>query len=169
MFSRLFLLAGSLLALALPVHAQGQRACRTLVVTKARVAFPHSTTLQAAVKVARSCDWILIAPGIYRESVAVRTAHLHIRGINRDRVVLDGGNRPGDGVEVRADDVWIENLTVRNFDRRSLNDDQTGNGIRWRGAHGWHGNYLTVYDTGTLGGYGLYAEDSTDGEWDHVY
>jgi hypothetical protein len=34
---------------------------------------------------------------------------------------------------------------------------------------GWHGNYLTGYDTGLLGGYGLFAEGSVSGEWDHVY
>lgn len=139
------------------------------MVTKAKVDYKHAATIRAAVNEARPCDWILIAPGIYRESVVVRASDLHIRGLDRNQVVLDGGHRPGNGIDVRADDVWIENLTARNFDRRSLNDDTTGNEIRWSAVHGWHGNYLTVYDTGTLGGYGLYAAGSIGGEWDRVY
>ena len=149
-------------------HVRAQ-SCVTLVVTRASVGFSHSATIQAAVDEAKPCDLVLVAPGIYRRSVVIRTPHLRVRGLDRNRVVLDGGHRPGNGIEVRADDVWIENLTVRNFDRRSLNDEETGNEIRWRGVHGWHGNYLTVYDTGTLGGYGLYAEAAIDGEWDRVY
>jgi pectin methylesterase-like acyl-CoA thioesterase len=112
MLSRLALLAGSLFALALPARAARPSVPDTCH-PKARDAFRHSTTVQAAVNEARSCDWVLIAPGIYRESVAVRTAHLYLRGINRDRGVLDGGHRPGNGVEVGSDDVWTENLTAQ--------------------------------------------------------
>jgi hypothetical protein len=118
---------------------------------------------------ARPCDWILIARGVYRESVVIRTPRVRLRGLDRNRVVLDGAHRPGNGIEVLADGVSIENLTVRNFDRRSLNDEERGSEILWRGVHGWHGNYLTAYDTGLLGGYGLYALRSVGGEWDHVY
>ncbi len=139
------------------VFPAGAGACRTLVVTKAKVRYAHSASIQAAVNEARPCDWILVAPGVYRESVVIRRPRLHLRGLDRNRVLLAGGHCPGNGIEVRADGVWIENLTVRNFERRTLNDEDSGNEIRWRGVHGWHGNYLTVYDTGLLGGYGLYA------------
>ena len=37
------------------------------------------------------------------------------------------------------------------------------------GIHGWWGQYLTAYDTGLLGGYGLYASHSVDGFFKHVY
>jgi len=133
---RLPVLIASLIAFALPA---GAHACRTLVVTKAKVAYAHSRTIQAAVSEAKPCDWILVAPGVYRGSVVIRTPDLHLRGIDRNRVVLDGDHRPGNGIDVRADDVWIENLTVRNFDRRSLNDEETGNEIRWRRVRGWFG------------------------------
>ena len=35
--------------------------------------------------------------------------------------------------------------------------------------HGWWGQYLTAYDTGLLGGYGLYASHAQDGFLKHVY
>jgi hypothetical protein len=167
--SRRLLVLAAIVFMPTPSGLAHSQSCRTLVVTKAKVAYAHVPTIRAAVTTARPCDWILIAPGVYRESIVVRTPELHIRGLDRNRVVLDGGHEPGNGIDVRADDVSIENLTVRNFDRRSLNDDETGNEVRWRGVHGWHGNYLTVYDTGTLGGYGLYAASSVGGEWNHVY
>ncbi len=37
------------------------------------------------------------------------------------------------------------------------------------GLHGWKGSYLTTYDTGLLGGYGLFTSNAVGGSWDHVY
>jgi hypothetical protein len=37
------------------------------------------------------------------------------------------------------------------------------------GIHGWWGQYLTAYDTGLLGGYGLFASHAADGFFKHVY
>ena len=158
-------------ALVAPAAAPTRPAadCAALVVTKARVGYPHETTIEAAVKKAKPCDWILIAPGVYPGTVVIRTPRLHVRGMDRNRVIVDGRHRLGtDGIEVRSSGVWVENLTVRNFDRRTANGDD-GNQIWWHDVHDWHGNYLTVYDTGLLGGYGLYAERAAGGEWDYVY
>lgn len=151
--------------------------CQTLVVTKANVAYKHYTTIQGAVSVARPCDWVLVAPGVYRESVVIRTPNLHLRGLSRNRVVIDGRHRVGNGIEVdKALNVWIENLTVRNFDHaEGVYED--GNQIWWNGgdesgqigAHGWWGNYLTTYDTGLRGMYGLFVSNSVNGALDHVY
>jgi hypothetical protein len=89
----------------------------------------------------------------------IRTPDLHLRGLDRNRVVIDGRHRKGvNGIALRTGDVWVENLTVRNFDRTTPNAEHGGNEVWWYEAHGWHGNYLTVYDTGLLGGYGLFAE-----------
>ncbi len=119
---------------------------------------------------ATRCDWVLVAPGVYPGSVVIRTPDLHLRGLDRNRVVIDGRHRKGvNGIAVRTGDVWVENLTVRNFDRTTPNAEHGGNEVWWYEAHGWHGNYLTVYDTGLLGGYGLFAERAEGGEWDHVY
>ena len=152
--------------------------CRALAVTKAHVAYRHFTTIQAAVNAAKPCDWIVIAPGLYREAISISTPNLHLRGLDRSRVVVDGRHRKGvNGIEVKkAGGVWIENLTVRNFDRASR-DGENGNEIWWNGGdesgqvglNGWHGNYLTAYDTGLLGAYGLFVSNAAHGEWDHVY
>ena len=143
--------------------------CRTLVVAKAGVPGAAATSVQAAVDEATPCDSILVAPGVYPGSVVVRTPHLRLRGLARNRVVLDGAHRVGNGIRIVADDVAIENLTVRNFDRATRNDDEHGTQVWWDGVRGWHGSYLTVYDTGPLGGYGLYARGGAGGGWDHVY
>jgi hypothetical protein len=147
----------------------GARTCRTIVVAEGAVSYPHVGSLRAAVGRARSCDWILVARGTYRGPVTIRTRGLHLRGLDRNRVVIDGGHRAGNGITVEADGVSIENLTVRNFDRRFANDDSTGTQVRWERVHGWSGRYLTAYDTGRLGGYGLWASGASSGELDHVY
>ena len=171
--------AGLVLAVAGAGAASGRAAaCRALVVTKASVRYHHFSTIQAAVDAARPCDWILVAPGVYPGRVTIRTPRLHLRGLDRNTVIVDGRHRKGvNGIEVdKADGVWIENLTVRNFDRASR-DGEDGNEIWWNGGdesgqiglHGWYGNYLTAYDTGLLGAYGLFVSNSVHGALDHVY
>jgi pectin methylesterase-like acyl-CoA thioesterase len=115
------------------------------------------TSIQAAVDAAQPGDYILIAPGDYHErddagqtgaatfstgdhgGVVIHTPDLHLRGMNRATVVVDG-TKPGaptcssahqdqnfgpvvhgkaqgrNGIVVwKADHVSIENLTVCNF------------------------------------------------------
>jgi hypothetical protein len=143
--------------------------CQTIAVTQQAVAFPHVRALQTAVARARPCDWILIAPGIYRGQVTIRTSGLHVRGLDRNRVVVDGMHQIGDGITVTGNDVRVENLTVRNFDRRSINDDDTGNQVRWLAVDGWDGRYLTTYDNGLRGGYGIWSARSQNGVLDNVF
>lgn len=165
----------ALAVLAAPGHASA--ACKTIAVTKAAVSYPHETTIQGAVNKAKPCDWVLIAPGTYPEKIVVKTPRLHLRGLDRNTVIVDGRHMAANGIEVlKADGVWIENLTVRNFDRTSR-DGELGNAIFWNGGdesgtiglHGWYGNYLTAYNTGLLGGYGLFAVNSVTGAWGHIY
>src|SRR5690242_20530602 len=61
-------------------------------------------SVQAAVNAAHRGDWILIGPGDYHEhgvkqapetaGVLIQKGHLHIRGMNRNRVIIDG-TKPG--------------------------------------------------------------------------
>ena len=37
------------------------------------------------------------------------------------------------------------------------------------GAHGWYGSYLTAYDTGLNGGYGIFTSNEEHGAFEHVY
>ena len=137
-------------------------------------------TIQAAVNASTAGDCVLIEPGVYYEAVKVTSAQsgIWIRGMNRNSVILDGQNKPGNGIEVdRADNVWVENLTARNFDTGRDAREECGNEIWWNGgagsgkvgAHGWYGSYLTAYDTGLNGGYGIFTGNETEGSWDNIY
>jgi hypothetical protein len=146
----------------------------------------YFTTIQSAVDAATHVrDFVLIEPGTYEEEVKVTPANhgIFIRGMDRNGVVLDGKNihPPGgaNGIEVQhTSEVWIENLTVANFERETL-DGPGGNEIFWNGkpasgaekigAHGWFGNFLTAYATGLNGGYGIFTKDEKRGEWDNIY
>src|SRR6478672_10735590 len=56
--------------------------------------------VQAAVGAARPGDWVLVAPGDYKElgkprsvepaGVLITKPNIHLRGMNRNRVVIDG-------------------------------------------------------------------------------
>ncbi len=156
----------------------GPAGAKTLVVTQASVAYPHYSTIQSAVAIAQPGDWVLIDVGVYTGTVEVTTPHLHIRGMDRNGVVLDGQHQVGNGIEVKkgADGVSIENLTVHDFDRPSL-DGEDGNQIWWNGGdgsgviglHRWKGRYLTTYSTGLLGGYGIFMSNAIKGSLDQVY
>ncbi|HEX9467411.1 MAG TPA: plastocyanin, partial [Acidimicrobiia bacterium] len=115
-------------------------------------------TIQAAVNRARRGDLVLVSPGVYREAVTVATDGLVIRGLDRERTVLDGEFKRKSGIQVvGANGVVIENLTARNY---------TLNGFFWNGVLGYRGSYLTAYRNGD---YGIYAYASQWGEFDHSY
>jgi hypothetical protein len=150
------------------------------------------TTIQDAVDAAQPGDWILIGPGDYHErwdhagdpnavtepgaGVWIQTPNLHIRGMDRNAVIIDGtkpGSAPCDpnaaaqdfgpldpngmpvgrnGIEAfEVDGVDIENLTVCNF----LHVQDGGNEIWWNGGDGtgtvnmgaFHGAYLSATST----------------------
>ncbi len=134
-------------------------------------------TIQAAVNAAKPGDWILIGPGDYHENddataptpqmaslggfggVLVRTGDLHIRGMNRNSVIVDGtkagapepcdpspqwqnfgplspSGKPygSNGIVVfEANDVWVQNLTVCNYLGGA---GSAGNEIWWDGGSG---------------------------------
>jgi hypothetical protein len=112
------------------------------------------TSIQAAINKAKAGDWILIGPGDYKEEIAlhpkgsddspagllIEKSGIHIRGMDRNGVVIDGtkagspqcssnaadqdlgplnsGGHPEgrNGIEVwKASGVSIENLTACNF------------------------------------------------------
>ncbi|HXW38403.1 MAG TPA: hypothetical protein VEJ44_01815, partial [Acidimicrobiales bacterium] len=137
-------------------------------------------SIQAAVDAAQPGDWILIAPGDYHEQddhdnppsatevslgwyggVAVHTPDIHLRGMNRSSVIVDG-TKPGspacssdaadqdpgvtgpsgpigrNGIDIWANGVSVDNLTICNF--QQVNDtmgNQAGDGgneIWWDGG-----------------------------------
>ena len=115
-------------------------------------------TVQEAVNNAEPGGMVLIAAGVYHESVVVTTPYITIRGEDRNHVILDGGDTLPNGIHViEADGVAVENLTTRHF---------VLNGVQWSSVFGYRASYVTAYDNGD---YGIYAFDSVYGQFDHSY
>ena len=154
----------------------------------------HITGIQAAVDKAKPGDWVLIGPGDYKEaatriptgakgddragaSVLVTTPGIHIRGMNRNTVVLDGtaagaakcSGAPADQnlgpldteghptgrnglIVFKAEGVSVENLSACNF----LNGSHSGGDEIWfdggassgkQALGSWRGAYLSSTST----------------------
>ncbi len=131
-------------------------------------------TIQSAVDAAKPGDWILVAPGDYHEDadesgvhtdpaagdmggVMITTSDLHLRGMDRSTVIVDGtdpsssgpcssapsaqnyGAKGTNGQTVgrngilvwKADDVSVQNLTACNF---LAGTGDSGNEIWWNGG-----------------------------------
>ena len=119
-------------------------------------------TIQAAVNAAEPRDLVLVEPGVYRERVQVnKPPKLTIRGTDRDEVIIDGEYSGYTGIAITADDVVVENLTVRHCTY----------GVYWTGVEGYRGSHLVTYNnTGEYtAGYGIYAYDSRHGRFEHSY
>jgi hypothetical protein len=135
--------------------------------------------------------------------VLITTRDLRVRGMNRNTVVIDG-TKPGssrcssaqsaqnfgphgpngpyglNGILVwKADDVWVQNLTVCNF----LNGSGTaGNEVWWDGGDGsykiggwgFKGDYLNAtstyyHDESTAAAYGIFSSNWSGGTWYRDY
>jgi len=118
-----------------------------------------ASTLQRAISAARPGDTIVLAAGTYRGGVVVPHAKhdLTIRGVDRNRVVLDGGNRRKNGITVHAPGVSILNMSAHGF---------LENAFYWDDGDRFRASYLTAWN---VGGYGIYAEHSERGVVDHDY
>jgi hypothetical protein len=128
--------------------------------TQATIRVPQDApTLPAAIAAASPGDTILLDRGVYLGGTEVPPAKhdLTIRGVDRNAVVLDGGDRRKNGILVQADGVSILNMSAHNF---------LGNAFYWRGADRFRASYLTAWN---VGGYGIYTEDSEGGIVDHDY
>ena len=113
-------------------------------------------TIQAAVDSAEAGDLILVSEGVYKEAVDVTTADITIRGVDRNKVILDGEFTADNGIRVLdTDGVVVENMTARNY---------VSNGFFWTGSDRYRGSYLTAYRNGD---YGIYAFDAYHGQLDH--
>jgi hypothetical protein len=131
------------------------------------------TTIQSAVEAAKPGDWVLVAPGDYHETddsgppenahqgyfggVVIETSNVHLRGMNRNTVIVDGtksgastpcsaapnvqnyGYKPKgkaavgrNGIVVwKANNVTVDNLTACNF---LAGTGASGNEIWWNGG-----------------------------------
>jgi hypothetical protein len=150
------------------------------------------SSIQAAVDAAHAGDWILIGPGDYKQvssrnapgaegddrapaSILITTPNLHVRGMNRNTVMIDGtkpgspqcssaaadqtfGPPEGEGflgnngvVVYKASGVHLQNFSTCNF----LGDNAGGDSIWFDGGGAtgkqelgsWHGSYLSSTST----------------------
>ena len=167
------------------------------------------TSVQQAVLKAHAGDWVLVGPGDYKENgyagasepagVLITTPGLHLRGMHRNQVIVDG-TRPGskacsaakadqvstvhgrDGIiDFKVDGVSIENLTVCNY---LTGTGGEGNEIWFNGGDGsgkigmgpFSGDYITAtstYSNGVQnprGEYGIFTSNSRGpGTIDHSF
>jgi hypothetical protein len=150
----LALIAGSLAA-TVPAHAASDDGVIRVPTDE--------KTIQGAVDASKPGTLILVSPGVYKEAVVVGPAHKNIviRGLDRATTIVDGelsaAKGHDNGFLVQADGVAIENITARNF---------VTNGFYWTGVDGYRGSYLTAIRNGD---YGIFAFDSTHGQFDHSY
>ena len=149
-------------AVAVPSHAASPHVILVCSGTAGCPPTPKGTPVYKSIAVgvshAQNGDWVLVWPGYYREAVTVAptaalTSGLHIRGMQRNGVVLDGTKTSGSGIHVQdVDNTWVENMTGQHYKSGSAN------AFYWTGVDGYWGNYLTAYDNGD---YGVYAYNST--------
>ena len=158
------------------------------------------STVQAAVLAAAPGDWVLVGPGDYKEEgfkgmdeasgVLIEKPYLHLRGMNRNTVIIDGtkagtpvcsGRKQDqtftkDGmngvVAFKVDGVSIENLTACNYLTGTSGGE--GNEIWWNGGDGsgkigmgrYWGDYITATSTysngfaNPRGEYGIFVSNA---------
>ena len=167
---RLALLMGLLLAgLSLSSCSTDENKARTLLVPD------EFTTIQQAVDEAKPGDLVLISPGTYHESVKIDRDEIVVRGIDRNKVIIDGRDDLINGFEISADSVAIENLTVKSFRQngvvfsgalRELKGEYGVYGSESNTLDGYRVSYVTTYNNGL---YGIYAFASKNGLIEHSY
>jgi nitrous oxidase accessory protein NosD len=139
------------------------------------------STIQAAVDAAQEGATIVVAPGVYKESVQVRTKGLTIRGTQRGSVIIDGEVKRANGIVVTAPDVSVQNLTVRNHTLNGvLVTGLSEHGGMGRGSSGYtkldtqkfpplqgfRVSYVTASNNAL---YGIYAFDAQHGVIEQSY
>ena len=156
---------------------QGRRPAGTHVTIHVPADAP---TISAAVSLAKSGDLVLVAPGVYHESVKITTAQVTLRGESRDQVVIDGQLQQANGVVVTAPGVAVENLTVKDNTENGVlvtGSAKAADGLPGRGGYDTGGepvtflnSFLVSYVTATRNGlYGIYAFSAQNGVIEHSY
>lgn len=134
-------------------------------------------TIAEAVDEASPGTIIVIEPGTYHESLEIDVEGITVRGVDRNTVVIDGEHRLANGFSVIANDVAIENLTVRNFLQNGIVfngitaaagsngvDPAIDYGIGDDVLVGYRVSYVTSHNNGL---YGIYAFASRGGLIEH--
>ena len=137
-------------------------------------------TISDAVALARPGDLVLVAPGVYHESVRIDTERVTLRGESRAEVVIDGRVRQPNGVVVTAPGVAVENLTVRNNTHTGVLVTGSAAAVDALPGDGGYDtgdepvtlleSFLVSHVTATRNGlYGIYAFSAQNGAIEHSY
>ncbi|WP_460783664.1 NosD domain-containing protein [Microbacterium tumbae] len=145
------------------------------VATSEVVRVPEDASLSEAGTLVADGGIILIAPGIYTESLEVSADDVTVRGEDRNDVVIDGELVRSNGVVGTGERITVENLTVRDHLQNGVlitgATDEDGAGVA-RGPDGYLPDdvpdpvpgYLVQAVTAVNNGlYGIYAFNRTDG------
>jgi len=143
--------------------------------TASVVHVPADASLSEAGSKVANGGVIMIAPGTYRESLAVKANDVTVRGEDRNTVIIDGELTRSNGIVATGERPAIENLTVRNFLQNGILvtgvTDANGAGVA-RGPDGYLPDnipdpvpgYLVQAVTAQNNGlYGIYAFNRTGG------
>ena len=143
--------------------------------TASVVHVPADASLAEAGEKVAAGGVILIAPGTYTESLAIKADDVTVRGEDRNTVILDGELTRSNGIVATGQRPAIENLTVRNFLQNGVLvtgvTDENGAGVA-RGPEGYLPDnipdpvpgYLVQRVTAQNNGlYGIYAFNRTGG------
>jgi hypothetical protein len=127
-------------------------------------------TIQSAVDTAKPGDLVLIAAGTYAEGVSIHTPSIVVRGVDRNTVILDGGDEIENGILVAADNVAVENLTVRRYAINGLlftkAYDDEADATNHTVLQGYRASYVSAVNNGL---YGIYAFFARGGVIEHSY
>ena len=115
-------------------------------------------SIQSAVEAAGANAIIHVEPGVYAEAVRVNQPGVRLIGLGGpgdDPVVIENPGGVRNGIDVRANDFTLVNVTVRGFD---------GNGVFLSGIDGFLLSRVIARDNGA---YGLFPVRSRNGVIEH--
>jgi len=72
-------------------------------------------TIQQGIDNANSGDTIFVKEGIYKEHLIINKTGLTLQGENKYNTIIDGCKTTGDGIKIKAEDVTVKDLTIKNY------------------------------------------------------